>query len=40
MPGPDPGNVWTLSLIAEKFADCSMYIIEYGDSERRTASAG
>ena len=40
MPGPDPGNVWTLALLAWKFNGCSMYVIEYGDSERRTASAG
>ena len=40
MPGPDPGNVWTLGLLAVKFNGCSMYIIEYGDSERRRASGG
>ena len=40
MPGPDPGNVWTLGLLAVKFNGCSMYIIEYGESERRNAAGG
>ena len=40
LPGPDPANVWTMGLLAVKFNGCSMYIIEYGDSERRRASGG
>ena len=35
MAGPDPGNVWTLALVAWKFTGCSMYVIAYGDPQRR-----
>ena len=40
VPGPDPGNVWTLAVLGIKFAGLSMYVIEYGESERRNAAGG
>ena len=35
MPGPVPGSVWALALVAIKFIGCSMYVIGYGESKRR-----
>ena len=35
MPGPDPGRVWTLALVAKKFIGLSVYVIGYGESKRR-----